>query len=60
MVARSDLGFVLVAIQIWFRVSLGPNSDPIWVLVVYDLASLSLSLSLSLSADLGDGFVFVI
>ena len=49
MVARSDLGFVLVAIQIWFGVCLGPNSNPVWVLVVYDFASLSLSLSLSLS-----------
>ena len=49
MVARSDLGFVLVAIQIWFRVCLGPNSDPVWVLVVYDLASLSFSLSLGRS-----------
>ena len=35
---------------------LGPDSDSVWVLVVYDLAPLSLSLSLSLTfmADLGD------
>ena len=35
---------------------LGPDSDSVWVLVVYDLAPLSFSLSLSLTftADLGD------
>ena len=58
MVVGSDLGFVLITIQIWFGFYLGPDSDPVWVLVVYDLA-LSLSLSRQILVMDWLRFVFV-